>query len=91
MKIEQEITECLAEARALAEKNGCNVGLTSVWVFTEEDQVKYMVQSFYGEEIDMCIRSNVENNWPDAIISFYKNIKDFSIINATLNNDESGF
>lgn len=91
MKIEQQVNEYLAEAKALAEKNGCNVEMTSVWIFTEENEIKYMAQSFYGEGTDICIRSNVEDNWPDAIISFYKNIKDFSIINATLNSDDSGF
>jgi len=91
MEIAEQLKEYLAEVKSLAEKNGCNSELTSVWVFTEDDQIKYMAQSFYGEEADVCIRSNVEDNWPDTIISFYKNIKDFAIINKTLNSDDSGF
>lgn len=91
MEIEQQVKSFLQEAKKLSQDLSCNTELTSVWIFTEEDEIKYMVQSFYGEGTDMCIRGNVEDNWPDAIISFYKNAKAMISAYTTLNSDEYGF
>jgi hypothetical protein len=91
MEIGEKVKKHLEELKELAEKIGCNVNSTSVWVFTENGEVKYMAQSFCGEASDICIRSNVEDNWPDAIISFYKNAKEVVDVQSKLNNDEYGF
>ena len=92
MEIGQQIKEYLSEAKALAEKLNCNTELTSAWVFTEDDEVRYMMQSFYGDGTDMCIRSNIEDNWPDAIISFYKNAKAMIIAyDISINGEDYGF
>jgi hypothetical protein len=91
MEIGKEVKKYLEELKGLAEKFGCNVNTASVWVFTENGEVKYMAQSFCGEASDTCIRSNVEDNWPDAIISFYENAKEVVDAQLKLNNDEYGF
>ena len=91
LEIGEQIKGHLQELKELADKIGCNVNNTSVWVFTEGGEVKYMAQSFCGVESDICIRSSVEDNWPDAIISFYKNAKEVVDIQSRLNSDDYGF
>jgi len=91
MEIGQQVKQYLSEAKDVAEKLNCNVDLTSAWVFTEDNDVKYMMQSFYGESTDICIRSNVEDNWPDAIISFYKNARAMIAAYQISNEEDYGF